>query len=59
MSFVIDEDDANLALQLLHAHFFAKEQAKKKKTATRGKKSRVAPVLLTRAQAASYRENRT
>ncbi len=58
VSFVIDEDDANLALQLLHAHFFAKQETKKK-IVTRAKKARVTPVLLSRAAASGYRETRT
>jgi aspartate kinase len=56
VSFVIDEADADLAVQLLHAHFFPMQQ--KKKSAGRAKKPRVAPALLSRAAASGYRETR-
>lgn len=55
VSFVIDEKDANLAVQLLHVAFFPKPQGKKKHG---GKKPRVAPALLSRAAAAAFRESR-
>lgn len=56
VSFVIDEDDANLAVQLLHAHFFPMQP--EKKSASRAKKPRVMPGLLGRAAGADYRETR-
>ncbi len=54
VSFVIDEKDANSALQLLHAAFFP--QPKKAKS-RKGAKPKVAPGLLSRS-ASSYRESR-
>jgi aspartate kinase len=53
VSFVIDEADADLAVQLLHTEFFPTQ----KKKSTR-RKTRVAADVLNRAAGSGYRESR-